>query len=142
MLGNRTRGTVGMSSCAPPFRTAEFDVLFGQGISYVGDLLDLGVNAGIVEKSGAWYSYGETRLGQGRDKSIEFLKSNPDLLAKVEAETRMALGMTDVPEDEEAAAPEAAAVDRAKEAPPAATAAASAGASAAASAGNGRRGKA
>ena len=93
VLGNRTRVKVVKNKIAPPFRLAEFDVLFGQGINYVGDVLDLAVNSGVVEKSGAWYSHGETRLGQGRDKSIELLKANADLLAGIETETRRALGM-------------------------------------------------
>jgi len=93
VLGNRTRVKVVKNKIAPPFRLAEFDVLFGQGINYVGDVLDLAVNGGVIEKSGAWYSYRETRLGQGRDKSIELLKANADLLGEIEAETRLALGM-------------------------------------------------
>jgi recombination protein RecA len=107
VLGNRTRVKVVKNKIAPPFRTAEFDVLFGKGISWVGDLLDLGVNGGAVEKSGSWYSFGETRLGQGRDKTVEFLQANADLLAQVETETRRALGMVASAEDEAATTPEA-----------------------------------
>jgi recombination protein RecA len=129
VLGNRTRVKVVKNKIAPPFRTAEFDVLFGHGISYTGDLLDLAVNAGCVEKSGAWYSYGETRLGQGRDKTVEFLKANQDLLARIDEETRLALGMTEavgaetvgaetVDDATAEGAPEAAALERATVASP------------------------
>ncbi len=107
-IGNRTRVKVVKNKIAPPFRLAEFDVLFGEGISYVGDVLDLAVNAGVVDKSGSWYSYGETRLGQGRDKSVEFLKANADLLADVEGETRRALGMPVPGEEPSADVPDAA----------------------------------
>ena len=93
VLGNRTRVKVVKNKIAPPFRLAEFDVLFGQGIAYAGDVLDLAVNAGVVDKSGAWYSYKETRLGQGREKSIDFLKENTDVFDAVEQETKLALGM-------------------------------------------------
>ncbi len=96
VLGNRTRAKVVKNKIAPPFRTAEFDVLFGKGISYVGDLLDLAASSGVVEKSGAWYSMGETRLGQGREKTVEFLEANADLLARVDQETRRAVGILPV----------------------------------------------
>jgi len=102
VLGNRTRVKVVKNKIAPPFRIAEFDVFFGKGISYIGDLLDLGVNGGVVEKSGSWYSFGETRLGQGRDKTVEFLTANPDVMETVEKQTRLALGM---PVDGESAVP-------------------------------------
>ena len=92
VLGNRTRVKVVKNKIAPPFRVAEFDVLFGKGINYVGDVVDLGVDAGVVDKSGAWYSYKETRLGQGREKSMEFLKANADIFGDVERETKLALG--------------------------------------------------
>ncbi len=103
VLGNRTRVKVVKNKIAPPFRLAEFDVLFGKGISYVGDVLDLGANAGSVDKSGAWYSFGDLRLGQGRDKSVEFLHANPDVMVDVERETRRALGIP-IPGEEPAEA--------------------------------------
>ncbi|MHC5011126.1 MAG: recombinase RecA [Planctomycetota bacterium] len=93
MVGNRTRVKVVKNKIAPPFRLAEFDILFGKGIDYVGDLLDLAANSGVVDKSGAWYSHQGTRLGQGRDKSIGFLRENADILRTVDTETRRALGM-------------------------------------------------
>ena len=79
VVGNRTRVKVVKNKVAPPFRQAEFDILYNEGISREGDLLDLGVDAGIVEKSGAWYSYGGERVGQGRESARRFLKENPDL---------------------------------------------------------------
>jgi recombination protein RecA len=84
-IGNRVRVKVVKNKLAPPFQLCEFDILFGHGISRTGDVLDLGVEAKIVEKSGAWYSYGETRLGQGRDNSRNFLEENPEMLAEIEA---------------------------------------------------------
>ena len=83
-VGNRCRVKVVKNKLAPPFRTCEFDVLFGKGISRSGDVLDLGVEAGIIHKSGAWYSYGEERVGQGRDNARTFLEEHPDMLAQVE----------------------------------------------------------
>jgi recombination protein RecA len=79
VVGNRTRVKVVKNKVAPPFRQAEFDILYNQGISIEGDLLDLGVDAGIVEKSGAWYSYDSERIGQGRENARRFLKENPDI---------------------------------------------------------------
>jgi len=79
VVGNRTRVKVVKNKVAPPFRQAEFDILYNQGISFEGDLLDLGVEAGIIEKSGAWYSYGEDRIGQGRENARRFLLENPDV---------------------------------------------------------------
>ena len=89
---------------APPFRTAEFDIMFGKGIDYEGDLLELAVNSGVAQKSGSWFSYGETRLGQGRDRSAEFLRENADVLKKLDHETRIALGMIADPKAEAAKA--------------------------------------
>ena len=82
-VGNRVRAKVVKNKIAPPFREAEFDIMFNEGISLVGDLLDLGVNHGVVEKSGAWFSHGPTRLGQGREASKQFLRDNPDLIAQI-----------------------------------------------------------
>ncbi len=85
VIGNRTRVTVVKNKVAPPFRKAEFDILYNEGISRTGDLLDLAVAHGIVDKRGAWYTYGETRIGQGRENARNFLKDHPDVLAEVEA---------------------------------------------------------
>jgi len=79
VVGNRTRVKVVKNKVAPPFRQAEFDILYNEGISIEGDLLDLGVDAGIVEKSGSWYSYNNERIGQGRENARQFLKENPDV---------------------------------------------------------------
>ncbi len=83
-VGNRCRVKVVKNKLAPPFRLCEFDILFGKGISRTGDVLDLGVEADIINKSGAWYSYGEERVGQGRDNARTFLEEHPDILAAVE----------------------------------------------------------
>ncbi len=85
VIGNRTRVKVVKNKVAPPFREVEFDILYGQGISREGDLLDLSVENNIVEKSGAWFSYGGERIGQGRENARDFLKSHPDMLREVEA---------------------------------------------------------
>ncbi len=84
VLGNRTRVKVVKNKVAPPFKEVEFDILYGVGISREGDALDLGVNQGIVDKSGAWYSYGGERIGQGRENARDFLKANPAMLADIE----------------------------------------------------------
>ena len=85
VVGNQTRVRVVKNKVAPPFRKAEFDIMFGEGISKVGEILDLGVEYGIVKKSGSWYSYGETRLAQGRDAAKNVFKDNPELAAEIEA---------------------------------------------------------
>ena len=87
-IGTRTRAKVVKNKIAPPFRQAEFDVMYGTGISREGELLDLAVKLDIIQKSGAWFSYGETRLGQGRDNVKEFLKSNAELSAEIEKKVR------------------------------------------------------
>jgi len=88
VIGNRTRVKIVKNKVAPPFREAEFDIIFGEGISRENDLIDLASNGGIIEKSGAWYSYGGERLGQGKENTRLFLKENPDLLTKIEDEIR------------------------------------------------------
>ncbi|MGD9474424.1 MAG: recombinase RecA [Eubacteriaceae bacterium] len=88
IIGNRTRAKIVKNKIAPPFKTAEFDIMYGKGISREGDLLDVGVELDIVDKSGSWFSYKETRLGQGRDNSKEFLAANPDIAGEIEAEIR------------------------------------------------------
>ena len=83
-IGNHVRVRVLKNKVAPPFRTAEFDIIFGQGISKVGNILDVAVNLDIVKKAGAWFSYNDEKLGQGREKAKEFLEQNPEVLAEVE----------------------------------------------------------
>jgi recombination protein RecA len=78
---------------APPFREAEFDIMYGEGISRHGDLLDMAVNANLVEKSGSWYSYNGERIGQGRENVKNFLKDNPDITEDLYAKTRISLGL-------------------------------------------------
>jgi recombination protein RecA len=82
-IGNRVRAKVVKNKIAPPFREAEFDILFESGISYEGDLLDLGVNENVVDKSGAWFNYGNVRLGQGREQARQFLRDNPEVAAEI-----------------------------------------------------------
>ena len=91
--GNRTRAKIVKNKMAPPFRQAEFDIMFGQGISKEGEILDLGVNNRVVEKSGSWFSYGGERLGQGRENCKQFLHENPDIAAEIEEKIRIALGL-------------------------------------------------
>jgi recombination protein RecA len=93
VIGNRTRVKVVKNKMAPPFKEAEFDIMYGEGISYIGDLLDVGVEAGIVEKSGAWYSYNGERIGQGRENVKIFLKDNPDVNANLNEKVRESLGL-------------------------------------------------
>jgi recombination protein RecA len=83
VVGNRTRVKVVKNKCAPPFRQAEFDILYNEGISVEGDLLDLASEAGIVEKTGAWYSYEGERIGQGRENARKFLKDAPEVAARI-----------------------------------------------------------
>ena len=83
-IGNRTRAKIVKNKVAPPFKEAEFDIMFGEGISKVGELIDLGVKLGIVQKSGAWFNYGDTRLGQGRDNAKIFLKEHPEVADEIE----------------------------------------------------------
>jgi recombination protein RecA len=95
--GSRTKLRVVKNKVAPPFRSAEFDILYGEGISREGDLLDLGIAHRIVDKSGSWFSYGEVRLGQGRENARTFLKDNPDLALEIDHKLRVALGLVKVP---------------------------------------------
>ena len=83
-IGNRTRAKIVKNKVAPPFREAEFDIMFGEGISKIGEILDLGVKLGVVQKSGAWFNYGEMRLGQGRDNAKQFLKDHPEVSDEIE----------------------------------------------------------
>ena len=84
MIGNRTRVKVIKNKLAPPFRKAEFDIMFGEGFSKAGEIIDLGVEKGIVKKSGSWFSYGDTKLGQGRDAVKALIKDNEELAAELE----------------------------------------------------------
>ncbi len=91
--GNQVRVKVVKNKVAPPFKQVEFDIMFGEGISKVGELIDLGVKAGMVEKSGAWFSFDSQRLGQGRENAKSFLKANPEVAAKIEATIRQNSGL-------------------------------------------------
>ncbi|MCI4665823.1 MAG: recombinase RecA [Neomegalonema sp.] len=93
VVGNTTRVKVVKNKVAPPFKQVEFDIMYGVGISKTGELIDLGVKAGFVEKSGAWYSYGDQRIGQGRENAKLFLKDNPDVAARLEAQIRESHGL-------------------------------------------------
>ena len=106
VIGNRTKVKVVKNKVAPPFRLAEFDIMYGEGISLEGDLLDQGVANRIVAKSGAWYSYGGERIGQGRENSKQFLRDNPDIRDRLETELRQALGLAPQPRPELAEVPE------------------------------------
>ena len=88
MIGNRTRVKIVKNKIAPPFKQAEFDIMYGEGISHEGCIVDLGAEFDIINKSGAWYSYGEVRLGQGKEKVKDFLKENPEMAAEIEAKIR------------------------------------------------------
>ena len=102
VIGNRTRVKVVKNKMAPPFKEAEFDIMYGEGISYTGDLLDAGVEAGIVDKSGAWYSYNGERIGQGRENVKNFLKDNPDIFEALNTQVRESLGIIKKAAEEEA----------------------------------------
>ena len=93
VVGNQTRVKVVKNKLAPPFKQVEFDIMYGEGISKNGELIDLGVKAGVVEKSGAWFSYDSQRIGQGRENGKSFLKANPDIAAKIEAAIRQNSGI-------------------------------------------------
>ena len=99
VLGNRVKVKVVKNKVAPPFRRAEFDVMYGEGISKVGEIIDLGVDLNIIKKSGSWFSYGETRLGQGRDSVKSLIQDNPELMEELEAKIKNALASpgTEVP---------------------------------------------
>ncbi len=103
-IGNRTRAKVVKNKVAPPFREAEFDILYGEGISREGDLLDLGVSHNLVEKSGSWFSYHGERIGQGRDNARQFLREHPDLCRNLDGELRKVLGLENLQEQPRKAA--------------------------------------
>jgi recombination protein RecA len=93
VVGNQTRVKVVKNKLAPPFRQVEFDIMYGEGISKVGELIDLGVKAGVVEKSGSWFSYDSQRIGQGRENAKQFLRDHPDMAAKIEVKVREQSGV-------------------------------------------------
>ena len=99
MIGNRIRAKIVKNKVAPPFREAEFDIMFGKGISREGSLLDVGVEHGIVRKGGAWFTYDEVQLGQGKENSKNYLRENPDLALQLENDVYKAVGMVDVEEE-------------------------------------------
>jgi recombination protein RecA len=88
VVGNATRVKVVKNKVAPPFKQVEFDIMYGEGISKIGEMLDLGVKAGVVEKAGAWFSYDSVRIGQGRENAKKFLLDNPELAERLEAAIR------------------------------------------------------
>jgi recombination protein RecA len=96
IMGNRVKVKVVKNKVAPPFRKAEFDIMYGEGISKVGEIVDLGVDLNILKKSGSWFSYGETRLGQGRDSVKALIKDNPELMEELELKIKDALVKPDV----------------------------------------------
>ena len=102
VVGSRVKVKVVKNKVAPPFREAEFDIIYGEGISRLGSLVDLGVTHRIVDKSGAWYSYGSERIGQGRENAKRFLQDNPAMAEDIEGKLRAALGMQTVPAETEA----------------------------------------
>ncbi len=93
VVGNATRVKVVKNKVAPPFKQVEFDIMYGEGISKMGELVDLGVKAGVVEKSGAWFSYGDERIGQGRENAKQFLKDNPEIALQIEDKIRASHGL-------------------------------------------------
>src|SRR5213079_1993036 len=108
VIGSHVRVKVVKNKVAPPFRQAEFDIMYAEGISHSSLVLDIAAEAGIIEKSGAWYSYGSQRIGQGRENAKLYLKDHPDLAVEVEAKVKEHLGVKPVAvaADEEASAPE------------------------------------
>ncbi|HKD86828.1 MAG TPA: recombinase RecA [Terriglobales bacterium] len=119
VVGSRTRVKIVKNKTAAPFREAEFDMMYGEGISREGDLIDLAVNANLLEKSGSWFSYKGERIGQGRENAKQFLKENKDIAAKLEAEVRKALGLISAAEKAQAAAANAEAAPAPQPKPPA-----------------------
>jgi recombination protein RecA len=105
VIGNETKVKVVKNKIAPPFKTAEFDILYGQGISREGEIIDMGVNAQVLEKSGSWYSYHGEKIGQGKDNARDFLKDNPKLSVEIENKVREAVGIPQLPSNATAAVP-------------------------------------
>lgn len=115
VIGNRTRVKVVKNKIAPPFREAEFDIMFGQGISTVGDILDLATGCSVVQKSGAWYAYNDAKIGQGRENAKQFLRDNPEACRDIEMKVREHYGLPGTQTLAEPAAPAGAGVDPAEE---------------------------
>jgi recombination protein RecA len=111
IIGNRTRVKIVKNKVAPPFKQVEFDIMYGSGISYAGELLDLAVQYDLIKKSGAWFSYGEERIGQGRDNAKTYLEEHPDVAASIEAQVRQALTLPQVTSEKLAASAQAASID-------------------------------
>ena len=110
-IGNRVRAKIVKNKVAPPFREAEFDIMFGQGISREGSLLDVAVEHGIARKAGAWFTYDEVQLGQGKENSKRFLRENPDLALQLETAVYKAVGMIESDEEESIESDETAEVE-------------------------------
>jgi recombination protein RecA len=104
--GNRTKVKIVKNKVAPPFRRAEFDIMYGEGISKTGEVIDLGVDHGVIKKSGSWFSYGDTKLGQGRDAVKSLLEDNPELMAELEHKIKDAIQPTSAPKETTAEEPE------------------------------------
>ncbi|MEE8300893.1 MAG: recombinase RecA [Candidatus Tectomicrobia bacterium] len=111
IVGNRTRVKIVKNKVAPPFKQVEFDIMYGKGISYAGELLDLAVQQDIIQKSGAWFSHGDERIGQGRDNAKTYLDEHPEVAASIEAQVRTTLGLPQVASEMLAASAEAASLD-------------------------------
>jgi recombination protein RecA len=105
VIGNETKVKVVKNKVSPPFKTAEFDILFGEGVSREGEIIDMGVEARVIEKSGAWYAYNGEKIGQGKDNAREFLRENAELAIEIENKVRESLGIRLLPTDAEADAP-------------------------------------
>ncbi|MBE5742888.1 MAG: DNA recombination/repair protein RecA, partial [Clostridiales bacterium] len=99
MFGNRTKAKIVKNKLAPPFKTAEFDIIYGEGISQTGCLVDLGVEYGILEKSGSWFAYNGEKIAQGRDKAKDYLENNPEIRAEIESKIRNSANQTPTAQD-------------------------------------------
>ncbi|HCU25803.1 MAG TPA: DNA recombination/repair protein RecA, partial [Deltaproteobacteria bacterium] len=113
VVGNRTRVKIVKNKVAPPFREVEFDIMYGEGVSREGDLLDLASNSALIDKTGSWFSYGKERIGQGRDNAKDFLKTNPQIADEIETKLREHYGLGASPKAEKAEKPEVAEKKRA-----------------------------
>ena len=114
VVGNRTRVKVVKNKIAPPFKEAEFDIMFGEGISVVGDILDLAANINVVNKSGAWYAYEGNKIGQGRENAKSYLKDHPDICEEIEEKVREHYGLKRKTPADAAVKPEKAAAGKAE----------------------------